>query len=104
MKKINHTATHYSNSQSKQRYSNSSSSQRTRILKYFENCPRLSTLEARQLLGIMHPSARIMELRQTGWLIDTHWVHEPDANGVPHRIGLYLYKGCAKGVYYANKQ
>ncbi|KTD18720.1 Uncharacterised protein [Legionella lansingensis] len=74
-------------------YGNSASSQRARLLKFFESIPRISTIEAREVLGILHPGGRIMELRKKGYRIDTHWVEEPDANGVLHRVGLYVYQG-----------
>jgi len=78
---------------SKRSYSNSASSQRARILKHFESCPRLSTMQARNELGILHPPGRVMELRKMGYQIDTHWIYAPDANGVLHRIGQYVFKG-----------
>ncbi|HBD7079172.1 TPA: helix-turn-helix domain-containing protein [Legionella pneumophila] len=81
------------NPKTKFNYSNSSSSQRARILKHFESCPRLSTVEARETYGVLHPCGRIMELRKKGYLIDTHWTVAPDSNGVLHRVGLYVFKG-----------
>ncbi|HAU0852021.1 TPA: helix-turn-helix domain-containing protein [Legionella pneumophila] len=74
-------------------YSNSLSSQRKRILEHFKKCPRLSTLQARSEYGILHPGGRIMELRKNGYDIQTHWIYEPDSNGINHRVGLYIYKG-----------
>ncbi|WP_131779193.1 helix-turn-helix domain-containing protein [Legionella bozemanae] len=74
-------------------HGNSASSQRTRILKHFETCPRLSTLQARNEYGILHPGGRMMELKRKGYHIETHWINEPDTNGVLHRIGLYIYLG-----------
>tara|TARA_Y100001968_G_C19441520_1_gene762821 strand:+ start:2714 stop:3019 length:306 start_codon:yes stop_codon:yes gene_type:complete len=74
-------------------YSNSASSQRARLLNHFESCPRLSTVEARETYGVLHPCGRIMELRKKGYLIDTHWTITPDSNGVLHRVGLYVFKG-----------
>jgi hypothetical protein len=84
--------------QPKPAYDNSTASQRARILKHFETCPRLSTMEAREHHGIMHPGGRVLELRQKGHVIDTHWVAEPDSNGVMHRVGLYVYQGRAGGL------
>ena len=74
-------------------YGNSAASQRARLLKFFEASPRISTMEARNELGILHPCGRVMELRNTGHRIDTHWISELDINGVPHRVGLYVYQG-----------
>src|SRR5580704_14093664 len=81
-----------------QRYNNAASSQRTRILKHFEACPRLSTIQARNEYGILHPGGRVMELRKKGYKIQTHWISEPDSNGVNHRVGLYIYKGKSQEV------
>ena len=81
------------NSKSKSLYSNSTSSQRARILEYFSKCPRLSTMKARDELGVLHPCGRVLELRRLGYRIDTLWVRESDNNGVPHRVGLYIFHG-----------
>ncbi len=79
----------------KQPYDNSTTSQRARLIKHFiANC-RLTTMEARDM-GIMHPGGRVMELRRQGYLIDTLWVIETDSNGVPHRVGMYIYRGKRK--------
>ncbi|HSW94317.1 MAG TPA: helix-turn-helix domain-containing protein [Gammaproteobacteria bacterium] len=80
---------------SKHPYSNSAASQRARILEHFVICPRLSTLEAREKYGILHPGGRVMELRKKGYHIDTHWISAPDSNGVLHRIGQYVFHGEA---------
>ena len=77
-------------------YSNSASSQRTRILQHFKSNPRLSTIEARNVYGILHPPGRIKELRKKGYQIDTYWTSEPDSNGVLHRIGVYIYNGITE--------
>lgn len=75
-------------------YCNSISSQRARILKHFKECsPRLSTIQARTVYGILHPAGRIMELKKSGYKIVTHMIKEKDNNGVNHRIGLYVYYG-----------
>ncbi|HAU0282336.1 TPA: hypothetical protein JBF45_15455 [Legionella pneumophila] len=74
-------------------YINSLQSQRKRILEHFKKCPRLSTIQARNEYGVLHPGGRIMELRKKGYDIQTHWIYEPDSNGISHRIGLYIYNG-----------
>jgi hypothetical protein len=84
--------------QSKQRYDNSLATQRARILKHFAENPRLSTIQAREEMGILHPCGRVMELRKRGYRIETHWIKEPDLNGVLHRIGLYVFQGMKKEV------
>jgi hypothetical protein len=93
----NRPAGQLGNPKSKRFYSNAIRSQQARILKHFEECPRLSTIEAREQYGILHPSGRVMELRKKGHRIDTHWISAPDTNGVPHRVGLYIYQGANGG-------
>jgi len=85
----------------KRAYSNSASSQRARILEHFANCPRLSTIEARDEYGILHPCGRVMELRKKGYRIDTNWIAAPDSNGVLHRIGQYVFQGKEQEVNHA---
>lgn len=80
-------------------YNNSASTQRKRIFRYLEKNHKLSTMEAREQLGILHPCGRVMELRRKGYRIDTHWIKEPDANGVLHRVGLYIYKGRKETIH-----
>ena len=80
---------------SKPAYSNSVKSQREIMLRVFNENTSLSTMEARNKYGILHPGGRIKELRQIGHKIETYWVSEPDSNGVIHRVGLYVYKGRA---------
>ena len=82
----------------KPKYDNTTATQRARILKHFADCPRLSTIQARDELGILHPCGRVMELRRRGYRIDTHWIKEPDSNGVLHRIGLYIFQGMKREV------
>ncbi|HHF7367437.1 TPA: helix-turn-helix domain-containing protein [Legionella bozemanae] len=68
-------------------------SQQARLLKFLERNGKISTMKAREILGILHPCGRSKELRAQGHQIETHWTKEADANGVFHRIGLYVYKG-----------
>lgn len=91
------------NPKSKPLYDNSTSSQCARILKHFEVCPRLSTIQARNEYGILHPGGRVRELRKKGYQIQTHWISESDSNGVMHRVGLYVYQGKSE-VHYEKQQ
>ncbi len=97
MANMNSPDSNLGNPKSKRLYSNSSSSQQARILQHFEKCPRLSSIQARNKYGALNPGARIMELRELGFKIDTHWIYEADDNGVLHRIGLYVYQGKVRG-------
>jgi hypothetical protein len=49
-------------------------SQRQKILEWLRQNP-LTTIEARQLLGIMHPAGRVQELRELGYNIITYKEH-----------------------------
>jgi hypothetical protein len=63
--------------------------QRQTILAKLRTRP-LTTLEIRQELGICHPAARCMELRQQGYPIDTVWVNDVDSCGNIHRVARYI--------------
>lgn len=81
-------------SNSKRFYDNSPIAQQARILDWFLNkSPRLSTLQAREELGIMSPACRIMELRDKGHIIALEWKRQVDVTGTPHRAGVYIYMG-----------
>jgi hypothetical protein len=49
----------------------------------------VSSIEIREGLGICHPAGRIMELRQQGWMIQTHPGQARDAAGRWHRSAIY---------------
>ncbi|MHC1790665.1 helix-turn-helix domain-containing protein [Solidesulfovibrio sp.] len=55
----------------------------------------VSTLAARKFHDILHPAARVQELRNRGHLIDTVWADDVTAEGNVHRVALYLYRGKA---------
>jgi hypothetical protein len=50
----------------------------------------LSTLEARERLGVLHCPGRVCELRKAGHTIRTTTGTRFDADGRPHRIGVYV--------------
>ena len=64
--------------------SQSMEQQRFKILKHLQTAP-LTTLAAREALDIMHPAARIQELRAQGFTIVTHW-----ARVNRHRVASYV--------------
>ena len=68
----------------------SSEAQRARILAHLREHHRLTTLEARQRLSVMHPAARVRELREMGHRIETLWREDHDAAGNPHRVAEYV--------------
>ncbi|MGZ5018693.1 MAG: helix-turn-helix domain-containing protein [Methylobacter sp.] len=50
----------------------------------------LSTLDARRELDILHPGARIQELKAAGHNIVTHWSKELSECGKLHRVARYV--------------
>lgn len=50
----------------------------------------VSTIAARESLGISHPAGRAMELRKQGHPISTLSSQTLDAQGRPHRCALYV--------------
>jgi len=70
---------------------NSIEAQRRRVIAWLSRAS-LTTLEARQHLDVMHPAARVFELRQMGYDIQTVWVEHLSAAGNFHRVGKYILK------------
>lgn len=68
---------------------NSASAQRARLLQRLRIAP-LDTLEARKMLDILMPAARICELRKQGNRIDTVRVARPTDEGKLHSVALYV--------------
>jgi len=67
----------------------SAASQRLRMLARLRQGP-LTTLEARRELDVLHPAQRVLELRERGHRIITHWTVAETAPGRPHRVGQYV--------------
>ena len=66
------------------------SSQQNLLLAYLKKGP-LSTIAAREELGIMSPSARVSELRSLGYIIKTKRISLSEESGRNHRqVALYL--------------
>jgi len=68
---------------------NSSAAQRARILAHLQQQP-LTTLQARADLDVMHPAARVMELRGQGHEIITHRTYEFSEVGERHCVAQYV--------------
>ena len=51
---------------------------------------RVSTIHAREALGIAHPAGRVLELRVQGYRIETLASMVFDAQGRPHRVASYV--------------
>jgi hypothetical protein len=71
----------------------SASSQAAYLLDYLKTHLKISTLDARNELGIMHPAQRISELRCAGHPIETSHAYQDDDNGVTHWIAVYVWRG-----------
>ncbi len=64
--------------------------QRHAILTYLQSGNRLTTLFARETLGICHPAARVMELRADGYEIITNIRVGHDITGTKHSVAEYV--------------
>ncbi|WP_081723352.1 helix-turn-helix domain-containing protein [Paraburkholderia mimosarum] len=73
----------------KSQYSNDAAAQRSRVLDFLRRYGSLSTLDARHLIDVMHPAARVMELRRVGHEIATVWSDEMTPEGGKHRVARY---------------
>lgn len=87
----NNQFTHpYYNTDSENLRDLSTAAQRARILTHLQNHRVLTTLEARHLLNVMHPAARVMELRKHGYNIITNRRKDADSEGRLHRVAEYV--------------
>jgi len=68
---------------------NSKAKQRTALFAALLACP-ISTVDARDILGISHPAGRVKELRREGHDIKTLTTYATDAAGHRHRTALYV--------------
>lgn len=72
--------------------------QRARLLAYLRNVGPITTLQARNELGVMHPSARLLELRKAGYNIQSLRSWDTDAAGNRHWQGLYVLLSSKGGA------
>jgi len=71
----------------------STSNQRAITLSAISSAPK-STIELRHKFGIMHPAARIQELREMGHEIDTVRITEMTPDGIKHKaVAKYVLRG-----------
>lgn len=68
---------------------NSTHSQQIRLLQNLRDRD-LTTSEARRELDIMHPAARVQELREKGQVIYTLWTSEKTSSGRTRRLARYV--------------
>ena len=69
---------------------NSAFNQRLKMLDYLLERNSITSSEAREKLDIYYPPARIFELRQAGYLINTIWDNWTSEHGIKHRIARYV--------------
>ncbi|WP_024304115.1 helix-turn-helix domain-containing protein [Pseudogulbenkiania sp. MAI-1] len=67
----------------------SAEAQRQRLLVALRQGP-VTTLQARRLHDVLHPAARVQELRERGNRIITCWVTDNTSEGRPHRVAKYV--------------
>jgi glucose-6-phosphate-specific signal transduction histidine kinase len=70
---------------------NSADAQRRRLLERLR-AGAVSTIQARRELDILHPAARVMELRKRGFEIETREAIEATQEGQRHRVALYVLR------------
>jgi len=74
----------------------SAASQRVRLLERLQAGP-VSTFDARHELNIMMPAARVKELRERGYPVQTHLSDLPDAHGHMHTGVATYYLSAESG-------
>jgi hypothetical protein len=89
MSEINLRHAAISENQQRQDFCTSNGSQRARMVEWLSRGKPLSTLQARKELDILHPAARVLELRKLGFKIFTHWTNEDNGKG-KHRVANYV--------------
>lgn len=75
-------------------FQHTAAAQRKRILEFLRLRP-LDTLTARKVLDVMHPAARVMELRKRGWEIQTVKIDRASDCGEIHRVACYVLEAVA---------
>lgn len=81
---------------------NTAIAQRKRILDFLRIRP-LDTLTARKELEVMHPAARVMELRKRGFRIKTIEIDRQSDCGKIHRVACYVLEAGAVAPAPADK-
>lgn len=70
--------------------------QLARVLAALRNGP-ITTVQLVREHDILHPPARVLQLRKRGYDIATFWVESETLPGVRHRVGKYVLQGEPKG-------
>lgn len=67
-----------------------------RVVAALRNGP-VTTVQLVREHDILHPPARVLQLRKRGFDIVTVWVDTETLPGVRHRVGKYILQGEPKG-------
>jgi Helix-turn-helix domain len=96
-KKIGHTSK--DTAPKKSRFNNNSAhAQRQKLLVALKELDSVTTVYARDVLGIMAPAPRALELRAMGYKIVTERVNETDSLGLLHHgVARYVLLAEANG-------
>ncbi len=73
---------------------NAAVAQRARLLATLKH-RKLTTLQARRELDVLHPAARVMELRKAGHDVVMEWTEDVTSEGFMHRVARYVLRGAA---------
>lgn len=76
--------------------SNTRATQQAAILAALISGP-LSTVTAREVLGVLHPAGRVLELKRLGYNIQTLKVTRHDAEGRAHTCAEYSLETESEG-------
>ena len=77
-------------------HNNNTRSQCNRLLDYLKDHKKgITTYQAFSILGIHRISARIADLRERGYEIETIMHHETDENGMRKVWGQYILRSAA---------
>lgn len=68
-----------------------SAPQCTRLLEGLRSF-QITSFEAMRYLDVYHVPARVLQLRQQGYDIQTQWRTVQTESGTTHRVGLYVLK------------
>lgn len=69
---------------------NSTQNQCLKILDWLFERGSITTAQAREHLDVMSPAARIMQLKQAGYLIVTLWDSWTSEHNIKHRVARYV--------------
>lgn len=72
--------------------------QRAVLLAQLRKGASISTIRAREDLGIAHPAGRVHELRRSGYRIVTHRVSVADSSGKRHIVASYCLASAGGAV------